>query len=50
MHNGATYTARALEEVIITLQERGYTIVPVGELIYKSDYRLNHAGKQYKDE
>ncbi len=47
MHNGATYTAEALEKVITTLQENGYTIVPVGELIYKEDYKLDHTGKQY---
>ncbi len=49
MHNGAKYTAQALEEVITTLQERGYTIVPVGELIYRDEYRLDHTGKQYKE-
>ncbi len=49
MHNGAKYTAQALETVITTLQEKGYTIVPVGELIYKEDYKLDHTGKQYPE-
>lgn len=48
MHNGATYTAEALEKVITTLQEKGYTIVPVGELIYKEEYKLDHTGKQFE--
>lgn len=49
MHNGATYTAQALDTVITTLKEQGYTIVPVGELIYKEDYHLDVTGKQYED-
>lgn len=45
-HNGAKYTAQALNTLITKLEEKGYTIVPVSELIYKDKYHLNHEGRQ----
>lgn len=48
MHNGATYTSEALEAVITGLQEKGYEIVPISELIYKENYYMDHTGKQFK--
>ena len=49
MHNGAKYTAEALPTVIETLQAKGYTIVPISELIYKEDYHLDVTGRQIKN-
>lgn len=34
MHNGAKYTKDALERVITGLQDKGYEIVPISQLIY----------------
>lgn len=48
-HNGAKYTAEALEALITGLKEKGYEIVPVSELIYKDDYHMDVTGKQIKD-
>lgn len=48
-HNGAKYTAEALEAVITGLQEKGYEIVPVSELIYKDNYHMDVTGRQIKD-
>lgn len=48
-HNGAKYTAQALNELIQTLKDQGYTFVPLSELIYKDHYHLNHEGRQIKD-
>ena len=48
-HNGAKYTAEALEALITGLKEKGYEIVPVSELIYKKDYHMDVTGKQIKD-
>ncbi len=45
-HNGAKYTAQALDDLIITLKEKGYTFVPLSELIYKEKYHMNHEGRQ----
>ena len=49
MHNGATYTAQALESVITGLTEQGYKIVPVSELVIRTDYHMNHEGRQVGD-
>ncbi|MBC5743481.1 polysaccharide deacetylase family protein [Lachnospiraceae bacterium MD308] len=49
-HNGAKYTAQALESLITGLQEKGYDIVPVSELIYKDNYHMDVTGRQIPDE
>lgn len=45
-HNGAKYTADALEEMIIALKEQGYSFVKVSDLIYKENYRMDVTGRQ----
>lgn len=49
MHNGAKYTKDALETVIQTLQDKGYKIVPISELIYREKYHMDHTGRQIRD-
>ena len=49
LHSGAKYTKDALERVITGLQDMGYEIVPVSELIYTGDYHTDDFGKQFKD-
>lgn len=46
MHNGAKYTPEALELVINGLQDQGYEIVPVSELIYTGRYTVDKTGRQ----
>lgn len=46
MHNGAKYTKDALEQVITGLQEKGYEIVPISQLIYTENYTTDHTGRQ----
>lgn len=48
-HNGAKYTAQALDKMITTLKEAGYTFVPLSELIYKDQYHMDHEGRQIPD-
>lgn len=48
-HNGAKYTANALERVITSLQEQGYQIVPISQLILREKYHMNQEGRQVKD-
>ncbi len=48
-HNGAKYTAQALDAMITNLKEQGYEIVPVSQLIYREDYHMNHEGRQIKN-
>lgn len=45
-HNGAKYTAEALDTLITTLKDAGYQFVPVSELIYRNDYHMDHEGRQ----
>lgn len=49
MHNGAKYTAEALQDVIDGLRNKGYEIVPISELIYKENYTIDHTGMQKKE-
>ncbi len=48
-HNGAEYTAQALETLITKLEEQGYEIVPISELIYREDFHMNYEGRQIKN-
>lgn len=48
-HNGAKYTAKALDMLIATLKNEGYTFVPVSELIYKDNYHMDHEGRQIRN-
>ncbi|MGN0204498.1 MAG: polysaccharide deacetylase family protein [Coprococcus sp.] len=50
MHNGAKYTKDALERVITGLQDKGFEIVPISQLIYTGKYHMDHTGKQFSDE
>lgn len=45
-HNGAKFTSEALDTLITTLQEKGYELVPISQLIYKDNYHLDHEGRQ----
>lgn len=49
MHNGAKYTADALENVIIGLKNQGYEIVPISQLIHTGKFHMDHTGKQFAD-
>lgn len=48
-HNGATYTADALDELLTRLEEQGYELVPISELILKDNYHMDVTGKQIAD-
>lgn len=46
-HNNGLHTAEALPMIFSTLHNRGYEFVPIGELIYKDNFSIDHTGKQY---
>lgn len=48
-HNNGLHTAEALPMIFSTLKNRGFTFVPIGELIYKKDYHISHDGVQHKN-
>lgn len=45
-HNGADYTADALDTLIKRIREKGYEFVPISELIYKDNYYMKADGTQ----
>ncbi len=49
MHNGAKYTAKALQDVIDGLKAKGYRFVTMSELIMKENYHIDHTGRQISD-
>ena len=49
-HNGAKYTAQALETMIVTLKEKDFEIVPVSELILRENYHMDANGTQIANE
>ena len=48
-HNGAKFTAEALDEMITNLKGQGYEIVPVAELNYRDGYHMTAEGRQIRD-
>lgn len=50
MHNGVKYTAQALDAIITGLQDKGYEIVPISQLVYTDKFHMDQAGKQISDE
>lgn len=45
-HNNAKYISEYLPIVIERLQENGFEIVPISELIYYDDYKMDNSGRQ----
>ena len=46
-HNNGLHTAKALPLIFSTLKNRGFSFVPIGELILKNDYEIDANGKQH---
>lgn len=46
-HNGAKYTAQALEQLIDGLEQKGYKLVKMSELIYQNNYDIDVEGRQH---
>ena len=47
-HNNGLHTAEALPLIFSTLKNRGFSFVPISELIYKENYRIDHNGRQHR--
>lgn len=48
-HNGAKYTADALDSLIEGIQAKGYELVPISQLIIRDDFHMDTTGKQIAD-
>lgn len=46
MHNNGLHTAEAVPVILQTLIDRGYTFVPVGQLIYRRNFTIDPNGRQ----
>ena len=46
LHTGTRYTAQALHALIERLEEAGYELVPVSQLILREDYTVDFEGRQ----
>lgn len=49
LHNGTKNTAAALPQILKNLSDQGFTFVSVNDLIYPSNYTVDHAGKQIQN-
>lgn len=47
LHNGSTYTRDALDELLNQLEKNGYTFDTISNLIYTTDYTIDHTGRQF---
>ena len=45
-HNQGLHTHESLRNIIRTLKSKGYTFLPISEMIYKSDYKILPDGTQ----
>ncbi len=45
-HNGTKNTANSLDMLIKNINQKGYEIVKVSDLIYKENYRIDNNGTQ----
>jgi polysaccharide deacetylase family sporulation protein PdaB len=46
MHNDGKHTVEALPAIIEGLKNKGYSFVPIGELIYRGNFTIDHTGRQ----
>ncbi len=49
MHNGAKFTAEALDRVLTSLEEQGYEIVPISQLIIRENFHMDGTGRQIEN-
>lgn len=47
LHNGTKYTVDALETLINSLKEEGYSLVPISQLIFTDQFYLDENGRQF---
>ena len=50
MMSSATARPEALPSVLEYMIQEGYTVVPIGQLIYWENYTIDHTGRQFPAE
>lgn len=49
LHCGAKYTPQAMEKLITGIEDKGYELVPVSQLIWKEGYHVDPNGRQISE-
>ncbi len=47
-HNGTKNTANSLDMLLKNIKQKGFDVVPVSDLIYKDNYKIDSSGAQVK--
>lgn len=45
-HNGTKHTADSLDMLLKKIKKKGYEIVPISNLIYQNNYKIDNTGMQ----
>ena len=45
-HNGAKFTADALDTMISTLEQKGFTFIPISQMIIRENFKMDANGQQ----
>lgn len=48
-HNGTDHTADSLDKLLTNIEKKGFKIVPVSELIYSDNYKIDANGTQKRN-
>ena len=46
-HNAALHTPEALPAILDHMTREGYSLLPISQLIYRENYTIDHAGRQF---
>ncbi|MDR0979530.1 MAG: polysaccharide deacetylase family protein [Lachnospiraceae bacterium] len=49
MHNGTQNTALSLDMILTNIEQKGFKVVPVSELIYEENFNIDSNGVQHKN-
>lgn len=45
-HNGTKHTADSLDMLLKNIKQKGYEVVPISNLIYQNNYKIDNTGMQ----
>lgn len=48
-HNGTKHTADSLDMLLKNIKQKGYSVVPISDLVYRGNYKIDSTGMQVMD-
>ncbi len=48
-HNGTKHTADSLDMLLKNIKQKGYEVVPISNMIYENNYKIDSTGMQIKN-